>query len=58
MANPFDDEDGVFLALVNDERQHSLWPEFAAVPAGRQTVFGQPGPYRDSGRPESPPPST
>ncbi|TQF04078.1 MbtH family protein [Kitasatospora acidiphila] len=40
MANPFEDNDGSFLVLVNDENQHSLWPEFAAVPAGWRTVFG------------------
>jgi len=40
MANPFDDENGSFLVLVNDEGQHSLWPSFAEVPAGWQTVFG------------------
>ncbi len=40
MTNPFDDEDGVFLALVNEERQYSLWPEFADVPAGWTTVYG------------------
>jgi MbtH protein len=34
MANPFDNEDGVFLVLVNDERQHSLWPADIAVPSG------------------------
>ncbi|MFH8886134.1 MbtH family protein [Streptomyces californicus] len=34
MTNPFDDEDGAFLVLVNDEGQHSLWPAFAVVPAG------------------------
>jgi len=34
MANPFDDTDGTFLVLVNDEGQHSLWPSFAEVPAG------------------------
>ena len=34
MANPFDDVDGRFLVLVNDERQYSLWPSFAEVPAG------------------------
>ena len=34
MTNPFDDDDGTFLVLVNDEGQHSLWPAFAAVPAG------------------------
>ncbi|RKN04856.1 MbtH family protein [Streptomyces radicis] len=40
MTNPFDDQDGVFLVLVNDEGQHSLWPEFADVPAGWTRVFG------------------
>ena len=34
MTNPFDDQEGSFLVLVNDEGQHSLWPAFAAVPAG------------------------
>lgn len=38
--NPFDDPDGRFLVLVNDEDQHSLWPSFAEVPAGWRTVFG------------------
>jgi len=32
--NPFDDENGKFLVLVNEEEQHSLWPAFAEVPAG------------------------
>ena len=40
MTNPFDDEDGQFLVLVNDEGQHSLWPVFAEVPAGWRTVHG------------------
>ncbi|MBW8485477.1 MbtH family protein [Actinomadura parmotrematis] len=34
MANPFEDPDGRYLVLVNDEGQHSLWPSFAEVPAG------------------------
>lgn len=34
MSNPFDDPDGRFLVLVNDEGQHSLWPAFADVPEG------------------------
>ena len=34
MANPFDDESGEFLVLINDEEQYSLWPVFKAVPAG------------------------
>jgi len=33
-TNPFEDEDGVYLVLVNDEGQHSLWPSFAEVPEG------------------------
>lgn len=40
MSNPFDDQDGIFLVLVNHENQHSLWPEFAAVPEGWRVVFG------------------
>ncbi|MET8545792.1 MbtH family protein [Kitasatospora sp. NPDC004799] len=34
MSNPFDDADGTFLVLVNDEGQHSLWPAFAERPDG------------------------
>ncbi len=34
MTNPFDDDDGQFYVLVNDEGQHSLWPSFAVVPDG------------------------
>jgi MbtH protein len=40
-GNPFDDEDGQFFVLVNDEDQHSLWPTFAPVPAGWNVVFGE-----------------
>ncbi|MFC0498446.1 MbtH family protein [Streptomyces mutabilis] len=40
-TNPFDDADGRFLVLVNDEGQHSLWPSFAQVPGGWTTVFGE-----------------
>ncbi|MCG1047530.1 MbtH family protein [Mycetohabitans rhizoxinica] len=40
MTNPFDDPNGSFLVLVNSENQHSLWPNFAEVPAGWQVVHG------------------
>ena len=40
-TNPFDDDDGSFLVLVNDEEQHSLWPTFADVPAGWRAVYGE-----------------
>ena len=33
-TNPFDNTDGSFLVLVNDEGQHSLWPASFDVPAG------------------------
>ncbi|MFG2409038.1 MbtH family protein [Streptomyces brevispora] len=39
-TNPFEDPQGTFLVLVNDENQHSLWPDFAEVPAGWRAVFG------------------
>jgi MbtH protein len=34
MANPFEDDDGQYLVLVNDEGQYSLWPESHAIPTG------------------------
>lgn len=34
MANPFEDEEGDYLVLVNDEEQYSLWPSFHEIPAG------------------------
>jgi MbtH protein len=33
-GNPFDDDAGAFKILVNDEGQHSLWPESLDVPEG------------------------
>jgi MbtH protein len=41
MANPFDDENGRFFVLVNDENQHSLWPAFADVPDGWTVAYGE-----------------
>lgn len=43
MTNPFDDPDGSYFVLVNDEGQHSLWPAFAAVPGGWKVIFGESG---------------
>ncbi|WP_329570741.1 MbtH family protein [Kitasatospora sp. NBC_01266] len=40
MANPFEDADGSYLVLVNEENQHSLWPSFAEVPAGWTVAHG------------------
>ncbi|WP_030713075.1 MbtH family protein [Streptomyces sp. NRRL S-237] len=40
-SNPFDDADGRFYVVVNDEEQHSLWPSFTEIPAGWRVVFGE-----------------
>lgn len=40
MTNPFEDAEGVYSVLVNDENQHSLWPDFVDVPAGWRPVHG------------------
>jgi len=39
--NPFDDDNGTFYVLVNDEEQYSLWPVFADLPSGWRVVFGE-----------------
>ena len=33
-TNPFENENGVYHVLINDEGQHSLWPAFVPVPEG------------------------
>jgi MbtH protein len=39
--NPFDDPDGVFLVVCNDEERHSLWPGTVPVPTGWRVVHGE-----------------
>lgn len=41
--NPFDDENGRYLVLVNGAGQHSLWPASSVVPSGWGVVFGEAG---------------
>jgi uncharacterized protein YbdZ (MbtH family) len=40
-TNPFEDEDGIYFALINDEGQYSLWPTFADVPPGWSVAHGE-----------------
>lgn len=40
MSNPFERDDIDYSVLVNDEGQHSLWPELIEVPSGWRVVFG------------------
>lgn len=42
-GNAFDDPDALYRVLVNAEGQHSLWPEFAEIPAGWRVVHGAAG---------------
>ncbi|MFI5013973.1 MAG: MbtH family protein [Hyphomicrobiales bacterium] len=39
MTNPFEDENGVYHVLVNDEGQHSLWPSFIEIPKGWTAIL-------------------
>ncbi|MGW4031105.1 MbtH family protein [Streptomyces sp. NPDC004838] len=41
MTNPFDNENGTFVVLVNDEGQYSLWPNFAEIPEGWTVAHGE-----------------
>ncbi len=38
-SGPFEDPDAHYRVLVNGDGQYSLWPSFAAVPAGWQVVY-------------------
>jgi MbtH protein len=38
MSNPFENPDGQYLVLVNDELQHSLWPSDVVVPPAGWSV--------------------
>ncbi|OLT27951.1 protein mbtH [Nocardiopsis sp. CNR-923] len=40
MTNPFEDNNEEYLALVNHEDQHSLWPAFIDVPDGWSVGYG------------------
>jgi MbtH protein len=38
MTDPFEDQDGNFRVLMNDEGQYSLWPAFLEAPSGWTAV--------------------
>ena len=40
MTNPFEDNSGSYLVLVNDQGQRSLWPTALSVPDGWNVNFG------------------
>ena len=39
--NPFNDDNGSFFVLVNDEEQHGLWATFGDVPTGWRVMYGE-----------------
>ena len=41
MTNPFENQDGAYLVLMNEEGQYSLWPAFIDVPAGWAVAHGE-----------------
>ncbi len=41
MTNPFEDPDAVYVVLMNEEGQHSLWPVSVDVPDGWRVIFGE-----------------
>jgi MbtH protein len=40
-TNPFEDADGRYVVLINDEGQHSLWPSHIKQPAGWEQIKGE-----------------
>jgi len=38
MTNPFENEEGIYVVLINDEGQYSLWPNDIRIPAGWSIV--------------------
>jgi MbtH protein len=40
MTSPFENDHAQYRVLINDENQHSLWPDFIEVPAGWRQIQG------------------
>lgn len=40
-TNPFESDEGSYLALINEEGQYSLWPQGIDVPDGWSVAFGE-----------------
>ncbi|MBK3496764.1 MbtH family protein [Viridibacillus sp. YIM B01967] len=39
MTNPFENENGIYNVLINEEDQHSLWPAFLVIPEGWSVIY-------------------
>jgi uncharacterized protein YbdZ (MbtH family) len=40
MTNPFEDKNGAYVVLCNNEEQYCLWPSATAIPEGWTKRFG------------------
>lgn len=40
MYNPFENEQGNYFVLVNEELQYSLWPAAITIPDGWKKAYG------------------
>jgi MbtH protein len=40
MSSPFDDQESLYVALMNTNGQYSIWPVFLDVPDGWNVVAG------------------
>jgi MbtH protein len=40
MYNPFENEQGNYLVLINEEEQYSLWPAAIEIPDGWNKEYG------------------
>lgn len=41
MNDPFENEQGTYIVLMNDEGQYSIWPAFLDIPAGWTVIYGK-----------------
>jgi MbtH protein len=39
VTNPFEDQNGTYQVLINEEGQYSLWPSFIEIPAGWSAIL-------------------
>ena len=43
MSNPFENPDGSYFVLINEEGQYSLWSDFLEIPDGWEKIYGTAG---------------
>lgn len=41
MSNAFENPNGTYFVLINDEGQYSIWPAFLDIPSGWTIIYGE-----------------